>query len=244
VTLPLKPALGCRTLFGASLALWLALGAFATFPTIEAYAAPLALIWGGDGTENDDPTGTLNSAVYSARQAGFDVQIVTGDLPTSTFNRASVWIQPGGPNFTQAYDMIAHHLFEQIRTFVAAGGGYVGFCGGAYMAQSQTYLGLGLLPGQAPRHGEYTHKTEVNWKGARRFIHFEHGPELVKGNGIDVVASYAWNGAPAAIRGKYGKGRVFITGAHPEALPDWEPVEDPDGPDIDLAVSMIDWAAR
>jgi glutamine amidotransferase-like uncharacterized protein len=206
--------------------------------------AKLALVFGGDGTGSDDPSGTLASAVNAAQAAGFEVQVVTTLLPVETLTQASLWIQPGGPNFDQAADMQRSGVFQQVRDFVASGGGYVGYCGGAYMAQSYGSLGLGLLPGMAWHQGEETRKTEVIWEGKRRFIHFEYGPRFQTGPGIEVFATYVSNGAPAAIRGKYGQGRVVLSGPHPEAMGDWEPTEDPDGSDLDLAIEMMQSAAR
>jgi glutamine amidotransferase-like uncharacterized protein len=222
--------------FNAALLLSLAL-------SFNAYAKT-ALIFGGEGTENDDPTGTLYSAVRAAREAGFVTQIVTTRLRDEELNHASVWIQPGGPNFDQAEDMQRTGLFEQVKTFVASGGGYVGFCGGGFMAQSEGSLGLGLLPGNAMQQGEFTHKTGVIWNGIRRYIHFEHGPRFEPVQSVQVFATYESNGAAAGIRGNYGMGKVVLSGPHPEAQADWEPIGEPDGSHINLAVEMIQSAAR
>lgn len=210
----------------------------------QARAENIALVWGGDGTENWDATGTLYSAVRAAEAAGFKSVIITDRVDESLLKRASLWIQPGGPNFTQAYHMQRTGVFAQVKQFVASGGGYVGFCGGGYMGQSTGSLGLGLLPGNAWRQGEVTHKTEVTWHGRKRYVHYEHGPAFQDTKGVEVFATYNLNGAPAAIRGNYGLGKVLLSGPHPEALDDWLPVEDPDGLDTDLAVDMIRSAAR
>lgn len=206
--------------------------------------AATAFVFGGDGTENDDPTGTLHSAARAAREAGFQAVIVTEGLPEDVLHRADVWIQPGGPNFTQAYHMQRTGLFQQVKEFVRRGGGFVGFCGGGFMGQSYGSLGLGLLPGMATKQRMYTQKAEVLWNGRSRFLHFEAGPRFQPGPGIEVFATYAWDGAPAAIRGRYGAGKVVLSGPHPEAQSDWEPAEDPDGLDLDLAIEMIRSAAR
>lgn len=206
--------------------------------------ARLALVFGGEGTENYDRTGSLAAAVDSARAAGFQVQIVTDRLPEETLAKADVWIQPGGTNFNQAYDMQRTGLFEQVKEFVAGGGGYVGFCAGAFMAQSNGSLGLGLLPGMATRYSKGAFKAEIVWKGRTRFVHFENGPRLQQIAGIEVFANYASNGTAAAGRGRYGLGKVVVSGVHPEALGDWWPTQDPDGLDTDLAVDMIHEAAR
>jgi len=236
-TVNVIPAL--MTLFSFLLSLLSGMQAHAA----QASRERIALVFGGDGTENDDPTGTLYSAVYVTRLAGFEPVIITDKVPQDLLSRASVWIQPGGPNFYQSRHMLRTGVFQQVKDFVAAGGGFVGFCGGGYMAQSTNGYGLGLLPGNAYRHDQYTIKTEVSWKGQKRFLHFEHGPQFERASGVEVVATYSWNGAPAAVRGQYGGGKVFLSGPHPEALDDWEPVVDPDGTDHDLAIEMIQSAA-
>lgn len=206
--------------------------------------ARIALVFGGAGTESYDPTGSLTAAVNSARAAGFEVQIVKDRLSEETLAQADVWIQPGGTNFDQAYDMQRTGLFEQVRRFVSDGGGYVGFCAGAFMAQSYSSLGLGLLPGMASRYSKGAFKAEIIWNGRTRYVHFENGPRLQRIEGLEVFATYASNGSAAAGRGKYGKGKVVVSGVHPEALSDWWPVQDPDGLDTDLAADMIREAAR
>lgn len=227
----------------AALSGTVALGAF--FPA-HARANPrprIALVFGGAGTETDDPTGSFAAAMHSAKAAGFIAQAVTEALPRETWNKASVWIQPGGTNFDQAYDMQRTGLFEQVKKFVADGGGYVGWCAGAFMAQSYGALGLGLIPGMAWRWSKGAFKTPVRWKGRTRYVHFENGPQLQEVEGLEVFATYS-NGSLAAGKARYGKGKVVISGVHPEALQDWWPEEDPDGLDIDLASEMILEAAR
>lgn len=227
-----------------SLTALLMLTTLSLISTPEQAQARLALVFGGQGTESYDPTGSLIAAVNSARAAGFEVQIVKERLPEETLAKADVWIQPGGTNFNQAYDMQRSGLFEQVKKFVADGGGYVGFCAGAFMAQSYGSLGLGLLPGMASRYSKGAFKAEIIWNGRTRYVHFENGPRLQQIEGVEVFATYASNGAAAAGRGKYGKGTVVVTGVHPEALTDWWPTKDPDGLDTDLAAEMIREAAR
>ena len=61
------------------------------------------------------------------------------------------------------------------------------------------------------------------------------------------MIAYYPNHQVAAARATYGKGKVFVTGLHPEAPQDWRDyyhLNDPDGSDEDLAVEMINWVTQ
>jgi len=195
---------------------------------------PIALVYGGPGvlTGTGD---TLEMAKVVAGQAGFQVITVTGPVPTATLNSASVWVQPGGPNLYADSFMNGNGMANQVRDFVRRGGGYVGFCGGAFSAMNN----LKLIPGSASNLSESTGKIPINWLGAIRYIHFEGGPYLkLTDPASEIVGTYA-NGSVAAARAYYGNGKVFISGVHPEANKYWPPTYDPDGLDQDLAIGMI-----
>jgi glutamine amidotransferase-like uncharacterized protein len=197
-------------------------------------AQPIALVYGGPGVLTG-PDDTLVRAKFVAAAAGFKVVEVDEPVDPAVLNSASVWIQPGGPNLSADSFMNRNGMADQVRDFVTRGGGYVGFCGGAFSAINN----LGLIPGSAWNLKQATEKVPVTWLGKVRYIHFEDGPYLVlTDKSTEVVGTYA-NGDVAVARGHYGKGEVFISGVHPEAGPDWTPTYDPDGPDTDLAVSMI-----
>ena len=197
-------------------------------------AQPIALVYGGPGVLTG-PDDTLERAEFVAGAAGFTVIEVTEPVPTDLLNSASVWVQPGGPNLSADSYMNRNGMAEQVRDFVSRGGGYVGFCGGAFSAVNN----LGLIPGSAWNLKQKTGKIPIDWLGKVRYIHFEDGPYiLLSDKSTQVVGTYA-NGLNAAVRGRFGKGEVFISGVHPEASADWPPTWDPDGPDVDLAEGMI-----
>lgn len=197
---------------------------------------PVAIVYGGPGVL-PGPDDTLERAVYVAEMAGFEAVIVTEPVDLKLLSRARVWIQPGGPNLSADQHMNANGMSRQVREFVSKGGGYVGFCGGAFSAVNN----LGLIKGSAWNYDEWTGKIPILWMGHTRYMHFEHGPYiLLSGNKAEAVGLYADDYVTAA-RGTYGKGRVFISGVHPEASWGWEPAEDPDGLDTDLAIYMIQW---
>lgn len=209
-----------------------------TAPIPPSSGKPIALVYGGPGVLFG--TGdTLDMARTVAGQAGFQVITVTEPVSIATLNSASVWIQPGGPNLSADSYMNGNGMADQVRDFVKRGGGYVGFCGGAFSAVNN----LDLIPGSAWNLNETTRKIPINWQGSIRYIHFQNGPYMnLSSPATEVIATYA-NGSVAAARGTYGKGKVFLSGIHPEANKYWPPTYDPDGLDQDLAVSMINYVA-
>lgn len=103
-------------------------------PASAAPAAPLALVYRGPGT---CWKGCAEAAAFVAWRAGYRVRFVgSGETGANVFQGASVWIQPGGRAIDQARAM-APELKAHVREFVEAGGGYVGFCAGAFMASRQ-----------------------------------------------------------------------------------------------------------
>ena len=135
-----------------------------------------------------------------------------------------------------------------------------GFCAGAYMATSRIgktrWAGLGIFPGVSAPYGTTLERYDVDyslepltWNGVARTVYYEGGPYLYgfnyPGSGAEEVAKYD-TGATAAARATYGKGRVFISGPHPEAPAVWteeDGIHDPDGNDWSLAIDMVKWAS-
>ncbi|MBC7396277.1 MAG: hypothetical protein H7333_02445 [Bdellovibrionales bacterium] len=240
-----------------------------------ASARPVALVYKGAGSCSEDDgdagqhhSGCSEAAAKIAKRAGFKVKYVAPDAlnedstpaqVAAVFAGAKVWIQPGGIAGT-AFSAMTQKLRDELVDFVQQGGGYVGWCAGAFMATSRMgatrYSGFGIFPGGT---GIYRTSTEnrsvdyslqdINWNGKKRSIYYEGGPYLYgleEVPGVEIVATYD-TGLVAAARAPYGKGRVFISGPHPEAPEVWteeDNVKDPDGSDRDLAIEMVQWAAK
>jgi hypothetical protein len=233
----------------------------------------IALIYQGPGSCSL-AEGDAGKSGYGCSEAASDVALAAGlqvkfvgpndlsDSSTATdvanlFKNAKVWIQPGGIAETAFFTM-SFRLRTEIVSFVSNGGGYVGFCAGAFMATANIgasrYAGFGIFPGITHALGyesiiagqDYT-LMPVTWNGFHRTMYFEGGPYLgVEGTSAEVVATFDDTGLVAAARATYGKGRVFISGPHPEAPLIWsseDGVIDPDGSDAALAVHMVKWSA-
>ncbi|MBS1960521.1 MAG: hypothetical protein JST80_13675 [Bdellovibrionales bacterium] len=229
----------------------------------ERVPAPMALVYDGPGACPED---CAASAANAARAAGFNVRIVgpqaltdrsTPDQVTQFFQNVRVWIQPGGKSRTAAETMTAK-LKSSLVDFVRGGGGYVGFCAGAFLSTpiigSTGVQGLGLFPGKTwpytpppARVGLAFSIEKLNWQGQERYVYFEGGPYLLDLDpSVEVTATYK-DGNVAAARAAVGAGRIYISGPHPEAPLWWSTVDrvtDADGIDQDLAINMIRWVAR
>lgn len=249
---------------------------------------PLALIYDGQGSckpaEGESFTSCAEAAKQVAEKAGFIVKYAT-DTSLNAFSTeadyqklfkgVSVWIHPGGTSTGFFREYATLELQNGIRRFVREGGGYVGFCAGAFLATledaDEALRGtplpeLGIFPGRAVTYPEstfYLQSMDKNpdadysrvlpfiWNGKLRQIYWENGPYLEispQAKNVKIVATYASNGKVAAAKTTYGKGRVFISGPHPEAPQDWYSDSmltlDSDGRDSDLAAEMVLWASK
>ncbi len=195
------------------------------------FAKPLALIWSGPGACNP---GCVSSAVAVARKAGFSVQkIKKGFTDYSVFKDAKLWIHPGGKS-TIGADAMGPELMEQVREFIYNGGGYVGFCAGAFISTRDIGTahqpGYGIVPGttevyikQGSEHAMPFMTTPLgNFKmyyaGGPLFNVSEADLKAVDG---EVLARYP-DGSIAGITAHYGKGKVAVIGTHPEAGFAWK----------------------
>ena len=225
---------------------------------------PIAMVYDGPGACED---GCTKAAAQVARMAGYQVRLVrpnditdqsTPDEITDFLKNTKVWLQPGGIS-NEAYRSMSEKLKEGVRNFIGGGGGYVGFCAGAFMATKiiggTGEVGLGIFPGGTdlfendPIPGVTFSLPEVTWMGSKRKIYFEGGPFIYgvdRNPRVEVIARYD-DRTIAAARTHFGLGRVFITGLHPEAPRNWteeDGVMDPDGPEQELAAQMVCWAGR
>jgi hypothetical protein len=226
---------------------------------------PLALIYKGLGSCSADQGdagingyGCSEASADVATAAGFQYQFIgPNDLDNNStpaqvaaiFQNAKVWIQPGGYANVAAYTM-SDRLQTEIVNFVSKGGGYVGFCAGAFMATDTfgIFSGSTALYGYSAIRADLTYTFEsVKWNGVNRSIYFEGGPYFYGyDQTAEVIATYNDSGDTAAVRSTYGSGRVFLTGPHVEAPAIWSQengIQDPDGSDIDLGVQMLKWAS-
>lgn len=214
-----------------------------------------ALVWGGPGACTD---GCIDAAVHVTKLAGFDPMIVTPEnFDPSMFESARVWIQPGGKSRI-ASEAMGPSRREEIKKFISNGGGYVGFCAGAFLTTpkvgTSSITGLGIIDGKTKVFGKangYPSVEKMLTPDGIRYHYWEGGPffnfsasQLQK---VSVKSRYATTNQVNAVETTFGKGRVSVTGTHPEAPQWWYDdgrIKDPDGLDSEIAAGMIKWAAN
>jgi glutamine amidotransferase-like uncharacterized protein len=222
----------------------------------EAFARekPLALVWKNGGTCFPY---CARSAANMALKAGFKVRYITKYTKhlKEALEEASVWIQPGGKSKLAAKRM-GSKTMDAVRKFVRGGGGYVGFCAGMLLATKKIgdsdIDGLGILNGKTVHlmskalDKAYIVNIDTVEHGPRS-IYFSGGPFLVDQDDDTYISAFYGSGEIAAVESNFGKGRVIVSGYHPE-VPTWfkklTRMFDPDGNDYDIAIEMIKRSGR
>ncbi|MER6570117.1 BPL-N domain-containing protein [Streptomyces sp. NPDC001093] len=212
----------------------------------------LALVYRGPAA--CDGCAEAVAAVLKKAPRPFTVAYVGPDedvpLTAAGLADADVYAQPGGNDDLGGTWTKLRGAAGAIRDWTRAGGRYLGFCMGGYLADKDP--GFGLLPGDtdqyitSPRasvHDATDTLVPVTWKGKRRHMYFQDGPYFVPAGGADVsvLARYD-NGTAAAVVAPYGKGRVGVVGPHPEADASWYSdagLRNPDGVRLDLGHDLI-----
>jgi hypothetical protein len=186
-----------------------------------------------------------------AHAGGFQVTIFkAADIAGGMLENKDVVIFTGGSGSKQG-NALGDAGRAAVVKFVQGGGGYLGICGGAYLACSKFSWGLGLLDAQTVspkwRRGAGQVQIEFTPEGQqlttlaaeRRDIRYDNGP-ILKPAGRTDLAPYeplaffrtelAENGTPvgamvntpAMVQGRFGQGRVLISSPHPEQTPGLE----------------------
>lgn len=217
----------------------------------------LALVYRGPASVPGCPEAVAELLLRSGH--GFTVRYAGPqeeyDLTAGVLARATVYAQPGGGSLRRAHRKLRPHG-AAIRDFVAAGGRYLGFCLGAYLAGRSP--GFGLLPGDTDQYVRSAGATvsgtgdvviPVRWREAERQVYFQDGPCFLLDPGArsaTVLATYD-NGMPAALVASHGQGAVGVVGPHPEATADWFTdvgLRPPQPLATDLGLDLVDEVMR
>jgi hypothetical protein len=130
-----------------------------------------------------------------------------------------------------------------LRDYLQRGGRYLGICGGAYLASSGwdeygTWVRmLGIIPAESGilDDNEEPRILPIDWLGETYQMYFQYGPTFIltpTSQDVRTIAYYS-DGDIAALLSSYGRGKVAVSGPHPEAEDDW----------ADEAVNGEDWTS-
>lgn len=194
---------------------------------------------------------SLNTANSKKLVPGYTFTYGTSTVINSaTLSGYDVLAMPGG---TSGYNYMHSSAISAtaIKNFVKSGKGYLGICAGAYAGTYRVYeyyYGWGLAPhvrATHPNHeGDLTVKITskgqqvLNTTGTVTMAHY-NGPAMYASSPALIFATYADNiinskGMAAIVGDYYGKGRVVLSGPHPEL--------DPQLPKV--VANMVVWAAN
>jgi glutamine amidotransferase-like uncharacterized protein len=150
------------------------------------------------------------------------------DIRVGGLGNCSLLIVPGGYT-ARCVEAFSQEGFEQIREFVAGGGGYIGICAGAYIAARKVEVpgrppGMGVIEIENERKAGQGLRTITIVKPEHPVVKgymgevdiwYQNGPMMRAGEGVETLAVYE-EGAAAIVWATYGQGKVVIFSPHPE----------------------------
>lgn len=203
----------------------------------------------------EGPGGTGGASHHAMEKKAFghdpnvDVTTLTPeDIQNGKLAGFDVLVQPGGSGHAQA-NALGKTGCQQIRDFVKNGGGYIGICGGAYLASDYYDWSLGIINTMVVDRAHWARgtgkvKIELTSDGKKVFetpidempIFYGQGPLMAPKNdpylpAYDQLAVFgseiAKNGAPTGVMvnttaiasAAYGQGRVMCISPHAEGIP-------------------------
>jgi len=173
-------------------------------------------------------------------------RVGVAEIAGGVLDQFDVFIAPGGSGSKQARALGTDGC-RAIVEFVEEGGGYAGFCAGAYLAAANYTWSLKIIDAQVIdrkhwKRGTGQVKIELTGEGRRLLsdeaglldIRYANGPILAPAEDPNIIdfealahfrTEIAKNGAPtgvmkdtpAMIAGRFGQGRVFCSSPHPES---------------------------
>ncbi|KAJ4286502.1 hypothetical protein N0V90_013202 [Kalmusia sp. IMI 367209] len=221
---------------------------------------PRALVYRGPATCDGCPEAVAqllqsSSLNFSVAYAGPNEEV---DVNKQSLEGAQVFAFGGGPDLEDAYKEV-ENFKKPLQDFVAAGGHYLGFCLGAYLAGSTP--GFELLPdginvgSEVGRPGsqvgnENDTVIQVDWTfnngqtEKNKWLYFQDGAYVTEFESEQgkVVARYSTSRDIAASVTQYGDGWVGLVGPHPEADESWYSdanITNPDGIDFKFGYDFL-----
>jgi hypothetical protein len=152
-------------------------------------------------------------------------------ITAASLRGAALYAQPGGDGSVRhGWTALGRGAAATIRSYVAAGGHYLGMCMGAYLAGSDPGMGL-LAPGNT---GEYDQTRGASVRTAAQAVipviwgktvgyEYAQDPPYIIPSGVPgekVLARFTNHRVDALVR-PYRRGAVGVVGTHPEADRTW-----------------------
>jgi len=131
----------------------------------------------------------------------------------------------------------------------------LGFCAGAFLAgpwldDNDSLPGLNIVPAYDfdHTHGDEHPRVEpILWNGQVRHVYYQGGAAFRVGDkDSNIVKATYQDGSAVILYSTYGKGKVAVSGAHPEAPNSWfqddhlKKEEDT----LDIALDMVSWISH
>lgn len=197
---------------------------------------PIAVVYSDKftGPADGDDTGALVAMLQAHAQWNF--RVITagpkGSMPVRdalALPGVKLYAQPGADGDDDHAYARQKKDKDAIRTFVKNGGRYLGICMGGFLAEPGHF---NIFPGRVNEYYSSSGASvttpdpalvPVIWRGKLRHMYFQDGGYMVLEPGtagVTVLATYS-NRAIAAVVVPYGKGKVGLSGPHPEAPPRW-----------------------
>lgn len=217
-------------LIASVISLWLVTGCMAEAASEQPEKEPYALIYNGPVSDGD----STRAIADVVKQVGLPVRYLSNieALPAELDN-ARVFIVGGTEDDVEpllnAFTVDAR---SALKTYLQNGGRYLGICGGAFVAstgwsEEEGFVpALGLVPATSDDYdGDFSAWIfPISWLGEERQMYYQAGPQFTpvpSPEQIKVVA-YFQNHQIAALISSYGKGKVAVSGPHPEAPESWK----------------------
>ncbi len=204
----------------------------------EPETVPKVALYSGSGSweENVDSL----KEFFTSYELEYDLVDEIAVTEPSLAEHYEIVVFPGGGAADYRYEISDH---DNIRSFVEAGGQFIGLCAGAYYAadifrwQDTSYeypLGIfegssiGPLTGQVgwgdkallnlkpdhPANDNFADKLNISYYDGPYFM--PHNFNGDSNQAIEILARYDVNDQPAVIAGRFGEGSYLLFGPHPE----------------------------
>ena len=217
-------------LIASVISLWLVTGCMAEAASALPKQEQYALIYNGPVSDGD----STRAIADVVRQVGLPVRYLSNiEALPAELNNARVFIVGGTEDDVEPLlNAFTADARSALKTYLQNGGRYLGICGGAFVAsagwsEEEGFVpALGLVPATSDDYdGDFSARIfPITWLGEKRQMYYQAGPQFTpvpNPEQVKVIAHFQ-NHQIAALISLYGKGKVAVSGPHPEAPESWK----------------------